>query len=224
MTPTVPPDGTLVSLPPNYDHPFDIANPEYVNHMYLNDQSEDCVVAARAHHTIRLTWVPGGQILAIDDDEVRAEFDRESLGSEGLNLPQSLGQWQNPGWQAGHVGGRKIDGFNPVALTGNGLQPVDLASEASRDQLKTNIIGHEGVHIHLSLPPGITVHSSSTFGPGNRWSDTSGDGIKDHVILLTGYDELGPIGITWGQKQAMDWAFLRKYLVEMYWVTKSAET
>jgi hypothetical protein len=192
--------------------------------MYLNDVSEDCVVAARAHHTIRLTYVPGGPILAIDDDEVRAEFDKESLSGDGLNLPKSLELWQTPGWTAGHVENRKIEGSSPVDLICDGQHTVDFANQATRDQLKSSIIKYQGVHLHLLLPPGITVHSGSTFGPANRWSDTPLDGIKDHVILLTGYNELGPIGITWGQKQALDWAFLKHYLVEMYWVTKGATT
>jgi hypothetical protein len=43
-------------------------------------------------------------------------------------------------------------------------------------------------------------------------------------MLLTGYNETGPIGITWAKKQNMTWEFLKKYSQGIFTVTKSPTT
>jgi hypothetical protein len=49
--------GTLTSPPPA--HNVDDKEPGIILQMYLNDQLDDCVMAARAHHTVRLAYIGG---------------------------------------------------------------------------------------------------------------------------------------------------------------------
>jgi hypothetical protein len=75
-------------------------------------------------------------------------------------------------------------------------------------QVMTSIFGYTGVQVGLLLPDSIDAQLTSSYGPNSVWQLTAELRLKPHVMLLTGYDQFGPIGITWGQKQHMTWDFL----------------
>jgi hypothetical protein len=56
-----------VAPPAVYD--LDALIPEIKTPICLNDHLDDCVIAARAHHTLRLAYVTGAPILNITDNE-----------------------------------------------------------------------------------------------------------------------------------------------------------
>lgn len=212
------------SAPATFQDAFDVAFPDYMNSAFGNNGTNDCVIAARAHHTIRLTWMPGAQILAIADKEVREEFLQESggLDSGGLELDQSLLEWQTRGWTAGGVSGRTIDQFG--ALDVGAIQEGDASSDLTWDPVKSRMVEYGGIQAQFLLPTGIRATASSTFGPQHPWTDTRRDPYLSHTMLLAGYDLAGPVGITWGQKQNMSWTFLQAYCVALYWIQKGDRT
>ena len=193
---------------------------------YLNERYDDCVIAARCHHTVRLTYSPAGSILEISDQEVSAEYFAETGGPDnGLMLNDSLQRWQVNGWTAGGISGRRIKAFHgPLKMNGSAMASGDAGAEIDPEGVKRLIIEHVGIQADLELPDGIRAQYKTTFGPGTLWSDTSDWGLQRHVMLLTGYDQEGPIGITWGMRQKMTWQFLKKYLRGIYWVEKDETT
>jgi hypothetical protein len=216
--------GGLISPPAAYN--FDDTHPGITLQVYLNDQLNDCVIAARAHHNLRLAYVAGMPVISISDPEVSNEYHREAPFGLGILLGKSLGLWRDRGWQAGGSL-RSIDDFTgPLSIVGAGMAAGDATSDLDLTQLKSCIIEHDGVQADLNLPQWITVNDAKTFGPDFLWQDTTKPCASSnrHVMLLTGYDGNGPIGITWGAKQHMTWAFLQKYYTGLYWVQKGSST
>ena len=216
----------FVPLSPSPPYDFDIANPGIQLQTYLNDTLDDCVIAARAHHTIRLTYTPGTPIVNISNQEIYEEYSHEAAGgSGGIDVQGSLTEWKNFGWRAGGIPDRKIQGFSgPYSVSGAGLTLGDPTNDWSETQVMNSIYEDIGVQAQLRIPQRIRVDDSSTYGPGNLWKDTTRPRFWPHVILLTGYDSNGPIGITWGKKQAMTWDFLKQYCLGVFRIVKGPTT
>jgi hypothetical protein len=118
----------LISPPSAYD--FDKVNPGIHVEMYGNNHLNDCVIAARAHHTIRLNFRAGLPLLTISEKDVLTEYFVETHGKDlGPTLTTSLQGWKDPGWTAVGTSGRRIKGFTPQGLNGSGLLASDPASE-----------------------------------------------------------------------------------------------
>jgi hypothetical protein len=216
--------GAFISPPAHYN--VDDTRPGIVPQLYKNDTLNDCVIAARAHHTVRLDYNTGPTLIPdITPSEVENEYDAEaSYPGDGIAVSDSLARWQNPGWFAGGVQ-RHIDAFSdPLSLNNSGAMAGDATTDLNVTGLQNCIIAHTGVHIELKLPDWITFDDKTSFGPGHDWTDTSQppESANRHVILLTGYDQTGFIGITWCVQQRMTWAFLTTYCIGVYWVTKDS--
>lgn len=215
--------GTLVSPPAKYN--VDDACPGIVPRVYMNDQLNDCVIAARAHHTMRLDYSSGPTLPNISDDEVSNEYVAEAgVFDVGIVVSNSLTKWQSPGWLAGGVWRNIGDFRGPFCVNGTGALAGDATTDLTMTDLQSCIVEHTGVQVDLHLPDGIVIDDKNSFGPSNDWSDTSKPQAPQgrHVMLLTGYDQAGVIGITWGAQQHMTWAFLTKYCSGVYWVTKDS--
>ncbi|MBZ5658271.1 MAG: hypothetical protein LAO56_23665 [Acidobacteriia bacterium] len=214
--------GTLVSLPAKYN--VDDACPGLVPRVYMNDQLNDCVIAARAHQTVRLDYNSGPTLIPdISDTEVSNEYHAEAGAFDvGIVVSHSLARWQTQGWLAGGVQRYIGDFSGPLSLNGTGALAGDATTDLTLAGLQTCVVEHTGVQIELKLPVGITFDNKNSFGPGNDWTDTNKRTSLRHVILLTGYDQAGFIGITWGAQQRMTWAFLTTYCIGVYWVTKNS--
>jgi hypothetical protein len=224
------PNGTKPdSPPPAWD--FDQQNPGIPIVLYLNDGRNDCVIEARAHHTIRLIYQPGQPPLSISADDVSAEYELESLANIGIDIQESLPRWQSPGWTAGGVSGRTIASWKgPLSVDGAGAASGDATNDIGTTELMNLIIQHTCVQGDFKLPLEISPNDPASFGQdsaGNNivWADTTGIPVTRHVMLLTGYDQQGPIGITWGKKQQMTWQFFQKFcMFGVYWVQKGPNT
>jgi hypothetical protein len=213
--------GTLVSPPAKYN--IDDARPGIVPRVYMNDQLNDCVIATRAHHTVRLDYNSGPTLPNISDEEVSNEYHAEAgVFDMGIVVSDSLSTWQSPGWLAGGIWRNIGDFRGPFRLNGTGALSGDATTDLTITDLQSFIVEHTGVQVDLNLPDGIAFDDKNSFGPGNDWTDIRKPQSLRHVMLLTGYDQTGPVGITWGAQQHMTWAFLTTYCTGVYWVTKDS--
>lgn len=199
---------------PAYNSAYDAAFPAAKIPWFGNDRVDDCVIVARAHHTIRFDYAAGKPIPPISDPDVTTEYNAESQlsGTMSLDLGTSLGRWRDYGWTAGGAGQRRIaqvyGPYTPILPNANSDYPD---TEMDPDQVRTAIYQYSGAHAQLLLPASIDASLQWTFGEQTPWSDISGAPARAHTMLLTGYDENGPIGITWGARQHMTWNFLIRY-------------
>lgn len=199
---------------PPYNLPYDTAFPTATIPWFGNDRVDDCVIVARAHHTIRLDYGAAKPVPAISEPDVTTEFNIESQlsGTMSLDLGTSLRRWRDYGWTAGGVGPRKITQvygpYSPILPDPNS----DYSdTEMDANQVCNAIYRYSGAHAQLLLPGSIDASLPWTFGDQTLWSDTSGAPARAHTMLLIGYDQNGPIGLTWGARQHMTWQFLVRY-------------
>lgn len=218
------PPGLVAPAPP---YNFDDALPPMTLEMYRNDQLNDCVIAARAHHTIRLVWDGVHPLLSISDDDVIKEYNKETGGAtDGLNLNDSLDQWRDDGWTIGNDPTmRKIKNHSDsYSIEGGAFPGTDPTMTLNQQQLQARIFSSIGAQVNLILPEGVGVNNRNSFGPGHPWQDTSDSDGDHHVMLLTGYSPDGFLGITWAQRQQMTWGFLQAHCWGVFFVEKGETT
>ncbi len=151
---------TIPPLPERYD--FDDAHPEVPNPLFGNDALPNCVIAGRAHQTLRFELSEEGALPTITEDDVNAEWRRQCGGvDEGLVLLDSLKLWRSPGWS---VAGRNYR-IKAFAL----VDPTDVA------RMKTAIYLLDGVGLGLSLPIAVT----RDFTDPTLWSVPSDPGLAE---------------------------------------------
>jgi hypothetical protein len=198
----------MPAVPPQWDFDNDIAKSPIPTPMFLNDQLGDCVIAGRAHMTIRFEYFEQKEkILPIKDNEVLSEYKREGgsmvEGQQGLNMLDSLNWWRKKGWK---TGGETYSIFSFAELDRSGINEVKVA-----------IRYLNGAYIGLSLPNSW----QDQIGRGQPWTVVPGPSGKPnphngHCVYLCGYNASGPVCVTWGKKQPMTWDYLTAYADEIY--------
>ena len=101
-------------LPPSFD--FDEKNIAVPTPMYGNDEHGDCVIAGRAHQTLRFEYLERQQLLEVTKADVLRQWRKENGHTEdGLVVLDSLKLWRKKGWKAA---GRtlKIKAFTELNL------------------------------------------------------------------------------------------------------------
>ena len=68
------------TLPPSYD--FDLTHTGIPTPMFGNDVHGDCVIAGRAHQTLRFEDIEQGSVLMINDQDVLKEYYTETGGPD----------------------------------------------------------------------------------------------------------------------------------------------
>ena len=131
--------GLLPPLPTEYD--IDSKTGLIDNNQYANDKYGDCVIAARAHMTLRFEMTEQARELVITDNEVIAEYMEEGnneANGPGLIILDSLNKWRQDGWM---VGGQnyKIHAFSSVDWK-------------NHDEVKYCIYLLNGIYTGLALP------------------------------------------------------------------------
>jgi len=194
-------------VPEEYD--FDTIHPGVPTPMFANDQYGNCVIAGRAHQTLRFELIEQQKILPITDQEVIDQYLRETHGEDsGLVLLRSLRTWRRKGWEAG--GGKyqcrayaEIDHHNP-------------------NEVKAGIFADLGIGIGLSLPD----NWQEAIDAGKPWSDTSfaPNPYNGHYVYILGYNATWLTCVTWGRKQPMTWAFFQRYCDEAYAIIDAQNT
>jgi hypothetical protein len=219
--------------PDDFDHHYQLfITPD----MYGNDSNQDCVIAARAHHTIRLVWAASRSQIGISLTDVLTEYQSENKQQNfgtfidnGLDLKISLDEWQNSGWTYGGdtLTEHTINRYSPTYSIQGGQEVQDSVLALSPQQLQVGICSNSGGQVNLILPPGVVPTDDNTFGPVHLWDDVSDSIGEQHVVLLTGYDATTPpnfLGISWGKKQWMTWGFLQKRSFGVFFVEPGEKT
>jgi hypothetical protein len=206
------PAGVTDIIPATYD--FDDTHPGIQMSEFLNDQCGDCVIAARANHTLRLSYGPE---MMISDAEVLAAYHREAqrnwrylfMRYGGIETQQALDNWQNMGWTAAGKTNRKILGHQKVDWT-------------VADAMRAAIYSKCGVQLAFNLPKGLSA--TDQCGPGHPWNRIDLPIEGGHTLLLCGYTQTGAVGVTWGVKQDISWEFINHYGTAAYVVTAGPTT
>lgn len=189
-------------LPKAYD--FDVQYLAVPTPMFANDDHGDCVIAGRAHQTLRFEYLEQHRVLSITDRDVLREWHKENGNTDdGLVLLDSLKEWRHQGWKAA---GRtyKIKAFTEVDRT-------------DPDEVRRAIVMQVGVGLGLTLP----FNAVELLQAGRPWDVTAGAGGRKnprggHYVYCSGYTEQGPVCVTWGRKQQMTWRFLDRFCDEAY--------
>ncbi len=191
-----------IVVPKQYD--FDEEHAGVPTPMFANDQYGDCVMAGRAHQTLRFELAEQKQVLTISDEDVTREYFRETRGADsGLVVLDSLTEWRTDGWLVG-TANYKIEAFSELNL-------------ANHDEVKQAIVLDIGVGLGLGLP----ISARRQFETGKPWDVARGPGGAvnswgGHYVFVSGYTPRGPVCVTWGRKQQMTWKFFDKYCDEGY--------
>jgi hypothetical protein len=189
-------------LPDTYD--FDVTHKGIPTPMFANDTLGCCVIAGRAHQTLRFEDIEQGSVLMIKDADVVKEYKKETGGPDtGLVVLDSLSEWRHDGWK---VGGKDYK-----------IQAYAEVNRSKRDEVRRAIYADVGVGLGLSLPE----DAQKQIQTGQKWDVTTGRGSKPggwggHYVYVSGYTTVGPVCITWGRKQQMTWAWFAKYCDECY--------
>ncbi|HZZ27710.1 MAG TPA: hypothetical protein VFE46_06845 [Pirellulales bacterium] len=199
-----------ITIPKEYD--FDAQHRGIPTPMFANDRYGDCVMAGRAHQTLRFELVEQKKIISISDQDVIREYFEETGGADtGLVVLDSLQKWQSAGWLVG-AANYKIRGYSELEL-------------ANHDQVKQAIVLDLGVGLGLSLPLSAQVQ----FQTGKPWDVVRGprgavNSWGGHYVFVPGYTTQGPVCVTWGRKQQMTWAFFDKFCDEAYAIIDAVDT
>jgi hypothetical protein len=198
-------------LPSQYD--FDVAHPGVPLPMFGNDQYGDCVIAGRAHQTLRFELLEQQKVIPISLDDVVNEYFAQTGGEDdGLIVLDSLSLWRKKGWTAAgkHY---KIRAFS------------EIRGQQRNAQTRAAIYLDVGVGLGLALP----LSAQRQIDAGQAWDVVSGRGSAPgswggHYVYVCGYTLAGPVCVTWGRKQAMTWRFFAKYCDECYALFDAANT
>ena len=172
--------------------------------VYGNNVWGCCVIAGRAHQTLRFELIEQKRLLRVTEKEVVDEYLTQSGGEDsGLITLDSLRLWRKQGWKAS----RKryfIRAFSEIDRT-------------NVTEVKTAIVMNLGVGIGLRLP----LSAQRELDENKPWETTTGRGSRanswgGHYVYVCGYTKLGPTCVTWGAKQQMSWAFFAAYCDEAY--------
>jgi hypothetical protein len=197
------------AVPAKYD--FDTAHPGIPTPMFANDELGCCVIAGRAHQTLRFEDIEQGSVLMITDADVKREYFKETGGPDsGLVVLDSLKRWQASGWKVG----RKRYKIRAYAV-------VDCKNHR---QVRQAIFADVGVGLGVQLPKAAQAQIQT----GQPWTVTSGPSARPgswggHYIYVPGYTASGPVCVTWGRKQQMTWSWLDKYCDEAYAIFDAAD-
>lgn len=197
-------------LPPSYD--FDTTHPGIPTPMFANNQYGDCVMAGRAHQTLRFEDIEQGSVMMITDKDVLKEYLKETGGADsGLVVLDSLSEWRHSGWKVGkHI--FKIQAFAQV-------------NQKNKDEVRQAIYADVGLGFGVQLPKAAQKQIQT----GQPWDVTSGPDSKPgswggHYVYVCGYTPAGPVCVTWGRKQQMTWAWVNKYCDEAYAIFDAKNT
>jgi len=197
----------LLVSPPSLPIMYDVDDDHSIlsaTRMFLNDVMGTCVIAGRAHQTVRFQILETSKQINITDYDVRNEYLIETGGKDnGLQVLESLKLWRTRGWIA--------DGKRYRIKAFSEIQKSDFKN------MMRAIYLNAGIGMGLQLP----YSARQQFYDGKIW-DISQSGRPDaalwggHYVYVTGYDPIGLTCITWGRKQKMTWDFVDVYADEAY--------
>ncbi len=206
---------TIPKVPREWD--FDLAQKKFrvPLPMFGNDLYGNCVIAGRAHQTLRFETIEQKRVIGITAKDVLREYWNEEGGAgpnydQGLVVLDSLKRWRKYGWKAVNKK-YSIHAFAQI-------------DQAKQSEVRAAICLLTGAGAGLSLP----LSAKAQIDAGKPWDVVRGaDGKPNswggHYVFLSGYTVKGPVCVTWGRKQQMTWAFVMKYCDEMYGIVDNRD-
>ena len=182
--------------------------------VFGNDKWGDCVVAGRAHHTLRLEKFEQNIVLNISQTDVLKDYWREQGASclnphpdKGLVVLDSLKSWRKKGWKAA---GKAYDIYAFAQVNQLNHQEIDAA-----------IYLLNGAELGLDLPES----AKTEFENGESWdvTDDAPGSWGGHLVYVKHFEDKGPVCVTWGKLQPMTWAFVDKYCDEAWAVVDNRD-
>jgi hypothetical protein len=189
--------------PPPEEYDFDLAHPIFSMPLpvFANDRYGDCVIASRAHQTLRFEAIEQSMLLPISDEDVINQYMIETGGQDsGLVELESLKQWRKDGWKVGD-NTYKIHAFGSIDWH-------------KKQSVMMSIYYLSSCYTGVALPES----AKKEFADGKVWSDlrylpgTWGG----HAMIVTGYDKYTVTFITWGRRQKATWDWFFQYCDECY--------
>ena len=196
---------TLPPYPPSYD--VDIAYQNLTdNFMFKNDIYGDCVIAGRAHQTLRFEDFEQKSVIPISDTDVTTEYFKESGGYDnGLDITNSLNAWRQ-GWTAAG------QNYSIYAYAQVNIQ--------NQNEVMAAMYLLNGLYIGLLLPVSAQTQ--------DIWDVATENGVPGswggHCVYLVAYDADGLTCMTWGERKKMTWAFFRKYCNQAYAIVDNKDS
>ena len=200
----------LKTLPP-YPDAFDVDS-QYPglkdSNMYGNDKLGDCVIAGRAHQTLRFEEYEQKTAIPIADSDVTTEYFKESGGADsGLNMLNSLNAWRT-GWKAAS------NVYNIYAYA-----KVDVSNQ---NEVMAACYLLNGLYIGILLPISAQTQSIWDIVPDSNPNGNPGS-WGGHCIYIVAYDNDGLTCMTWGKRQKMTWPFFMKYCDEAFGIVDNKD-
>ena len=177
------------------------------NNIYGNDALADCVIAGRAHMTLRFEDFEQRKIIPITNADVEGEYFKETGGKDsGLTMLDSLNCWRR-GWRAA---GETYDIYAYASF-----------DCSNHDESKYAIVLLRGAYIGIQLPQSAMTQ----FQNGQEWDVIDADGgiLGGHCVYVLAFDQDSVTCVTWGKRQLMTWAFWDKYCDEAYGIVQDKE-
>lgn len=203
------------SVPKEWDYDITHSRFHIPLPMFANNVHGNCVIAGRAHQTLRFEATEQKKVIKVTEKDVLREYWKEAGGSgpdydQGLVVLDSLKSWRKNGWKAAN---RKY--------SIHAFAQIDQASQA---EVKSAVYLLTGAGAGLSLPKSAQLQLAA----GKPWDVTNGPHSKPnswggHYVFLSGYTTSGPVCVTWDRKQQMTWAFLKKYCDELYGIVDNKD-
>jgi len=206
------------------------------NFVFNNSKYGDCVIAARAHQTLRFEKFEQGVQLPITDNEVVNQYFKETGSPDrdtGLILLTSLKRWRNEGWLVGDktytiyafagVDWHNRDEVKHCIHLLNGINFGMMVYQKDIEQFKAgegwrltesngSFQGRHGVYACQYRDSGMTklaelLAVQAKLNGGKTWLPRSD---------IIGYTEDGIWIMTWGVKQFATWGFFEARCDECY--------
>ncbi len=175
------------------------------NNTFNNLTYGDCVIAGRAHMTLRFEKFEQGLIVPGTDKEVVDQYFKESGGADsGLIMLNSLNSWRKTGWT---FGSKFYDIY--------GYAAVDVANH---QEAQYCVYLLRGAYLGINLP----LTAQKQIEAGEIWDYVPSDSGNipgswgGHCVYVQSFDTDSYTCITWGQKQKMTKAFWERYVDECY--------
>ncbi len=194
----------LPVLPPSFDLDASLGDLED-NNTFNNLTYGDCVIAGRAHMTLRFEKFEQGLMVPGTDQEVVDQYFKESGGIDsGLIMLNSLNSWRKEGWT---FGGKFYDIFAFAA--------VDVKNHSEAQYCVYLLRGaYLGINLPLTAKDQLESGQIWDYVPGVSGNIAGSWG--GHCVYVQSFDTDSYTCITWGQKQKMTRAFWEKYVDECY--------
>jgi hypothetical protein len=165
--------------------------------MLGNDTYGDCTFAGMGHIDIVTAFVLGQkQNPRVNTKEVLKEYLRFDDGKDvGADESVVLQDWYKKGWF-----GRKSGVYVPV-------RPTDYST------IKSLVVATGAVYLGVVIPQSAQTQTMN----GKPWSVVEGSPIEGgHCVIIVGWDADFFYVITWGQVQAVTYAWMEKYMDEAW--------